>query len=482
MTPTRLAELSARLPEGITVDLARLQAFYALENDQCVWSASRRDALLRVLGQVGGDGLAPSLFHADTLTELVTGSDTAELLMTDAALRYIRVMKAGRVPPAALAKDISVPPVNLDAAAALAAGLRTPDLAAWLRRLPPHDPAYRRLRVAYEAYRAKMGEFHRLSLGGKRSLKPGERSSIVPQLAARLIEAGDAASLPSGTLYSPEIEAALRHYQARHGLEVDGVLGRNTLAQLNTTPAQRAEQIALNLERWRVLAHALPLTRIEVNAAAAELRLFRDGRTELTMRAIVGKKTTRTPIIISRAQSILVNPPWNVPTSIMKNELLPKIARDKTYLERHNMEWVDGRLVQSPGEHNSLGRLKIDFPSPFAVYMHDTNARSLFTRDYRWLSHGCIRLAKPRELADMLLKGEDTREEIDRLIDEKETVRLPVTEQLPVAVVYWTAFVDEDGTVNFRNDIYGRDARLKAALENAGGTGDAATPVEACGM
>lgn len=483
MTPQRIEEVAARLPEGIEVDFFRLRDFYALENGGCVWSPQQRDALLEALGRVWSHGLSPSLFHLQTLKQLSPGSDTSELLMSDAALRYVRVMTAGRVPPAALAKEVSVPPLTMDAAGALATGLDARDFAAWLEQLPPRDPAYHRLRFAYEAYRVKMEDaFHPLSLGGVRALHEGDRSPVVPQLAARLVRAGEASSLPSGTLYTPEIEAAVRRYQTRHGLKVDGVVGRNTLAQLNTPPARRVEQIALNLERWRVLAHALPLTRIEVNAAAAQLNLIRDGRTELSMRAIVGAKKTQTPIIVSRAQAVVANPPWNVPSSITKNELLPKIAKDDTYLERKHMEWVDGRIVQSPGDHNALGRLKIDFPSRYAVYMHDTNARSLFARDYRWLSHGCIRLQKPRELADILLGGGDARKEIDRLIDEEETVRVPVAEQLPVAVVYWTAFVAEDGTMNFRNDVYGRDDRLKAALRGAGGSDVPARPVEACGM
>ena len=482
MTPERQAALAARLPQGVTVDRSQLQAFYALEDGRCVWTASRRNALLRVLGEAGGHALSPALFHAETLTQLSADSDTAELVMSDAALRYIRVMATGRVAPSVLAKDIAVQPMKMDAPAALAAGLRAPDLADWLHRLGPRDPAYDRLRRAYEAYRARKGEFRRLSLGSVRALHPGDASPIVPELAARLIASGDADRLPSGTTYSPEIEMALRHYQARHGLEVDGVLGRQTLAELNTPPSERVERIALNLERWRVLAHALPPTRIEVNAAAAEARVIRNGKTELFMRAIVGKKKTQTPIIVSQAGSVLINPPWNVPSSITKNELQPKIAKDATYLERHNMEWVDGRLVQAPGEDNSLGQLKIDFPSPFAVYMHDTNARSLFARDYRWLSHGCIRLQKPREMASVLLGGDDAREEIDRLIGEGETVRLPVAERLAVAVMYWTAFVTEDGTVNFRDDIYGRDARLKAALQKSANPDKPAPPVEACGM
>lgn len=483
MTPQRIEQVAARLPRGIEIDFVRVRDFYALEDGGCVWTVRRRDTLLETLGRVWSHGLSSSLFHLETLKRPTPGNDTSELLMTDAALRYVRVMTAGRVAPGALAKEVSVPPLKMDAARALAAGLQARDFASWLEELPPRDPAYNRLRFAYEAYRAKMEEaFRPLSLGGVRALHPGDRSPVVPQLAVRLTKAGDASRLPAGTLYTPEIEEAVRHYQARHGLEVDGVVGRNTLAQLNTPPARRVEQIALNLERWRVLAHALPPTRIEVNTAAAQLNLIRDGQTELSMRAIVGAKKTQTPIIVSRAQAVIANPPWNVPSSITKNELLPKIEKDDTYMQRKHMEWVDGRIVQSPGEHNALGRLKIDFPSRYAVYMHDTNARSLFASDYRWLSHGCIRLQKPRELANILLGGGDAREEIDRLIDEEETVRLPVTEQLPVAVVYWTAFVGEDGSMNFRNDIYGRDDRLKAALRGAGSSDMTASPVEACGM
>jgi murein L,D-transpeptidase YcbB/YkuD len=190
----------------------------------------------------------------------------------------------------------------------------------------------------------------------------------------------------------------------------------------------------------------------------------------MAMRAVVGGPKHQSPMLVSSGiDAIVINPTWYVPESIVVKEIEPRLEREPDYLESNEMHWDGERLLQAPGAKNSLGRIKFDFPSPFAVYLHDTPAHSYFARAVRQLSHGCIRLEKPRELALKLLAGDDkwTEEHLKKAIDSGTTERIAVPAGPQVALVYWTAFVDEDGTLEFRNDVYGRDARLETAL---GGT------------
>ncbi len=189
------------------------------------------------------------------------------------------------------------------------------------------------------------------------------------------------------------------------------------------------------------------------------------------MRAVVGDRRHHSPMLISsKLQAILLNPPWVIPTSIVNIEILPKLARHPDYLEQNDMHWVGAQLVQAPGSKNALGRIKFDFPNPFSVYMHDTPARALFALDDRARSHGCVRLEKPLDLALVLLKDDQnwSRERIDAMIADGATLRIDLANGPPVVFAYWTVFVDDDGRLEFRDDIYGRDARLMAALPSSG--------------
>jgi murein L,D-transpeptidase YcbB/YkuD len=183
------------------------------------------------------------------------------------------------------------------------------------------------------------------------------------------------------------------------------------------------------------------------------------------MRVIVGTVTHPTPVFRATMTSVLINPPWNVPSSIQRNEIMPKLKRDPGYLARGNYVFRDERLVQLPGPKNALGQLKFEMPNPLDVYMHDTPDRRLFARPQRTLSHGCVRVEDPRDLARRLIDSNAWPEAaIDQTIASGETRRVPLKQAIPVYVLYWTAFADPDGTVEFRDDIYGRDQRLAAAL------------------
>lgn len=453
--------------------LSGVARFYDLWGG-CAWSEDAAATFHGVLTRAQEHGLPPVLLRADEVGENlrpVTGTAAArrDLMLTEAALRYAKIMREGRVDLARLYGDVSLHRWSADPASELVAALRSGHLAHWLDHLPPLQPEYRRLRQALVQYRAiaSRGEWPELRLpGGKRSLKPDEQDVLVPQLAARLHILGDLDRHMGADLYdAPKVEA-VRRFQARHGLVIDGVVGRDTLAALNLKPAARVRQIELNMERWRYMAHATPPTRLEVNAAAADAAVIREGGIVFRMKTVVGKPSTPTPLIVSAIERVVVNPPWVIPHSIYRREIAPAIERNPDYLREHEMAWQGAHLVQRPGAKNALGRLKFDFPSPFAVFLHDTNAPALFGSDSRFRSNGCIRVERPMELALQLLEPSGwTRVRIEELVRSGQTVSLRVDLPLPVVIGYWTAFVDTEGTIQFRDDIYGRDRALAAVLD-----------------
>jgi murein L,D-transpeptidase YcbB/YkuD len=235
------------------------------------------------------------------------------------------------------------------------------------------------------------------------------------------------------------------------------------------SPAARLRQIRLNLERWRSLPRDWALQRIEVNVPAAAATLYEDGTPVLTMRAIVGAAEHPTPVLRARLQSVLFNPPWRVPSSIIEKEIKPALKRDRFYLKRNDYAYVDvdgvKELQQLPGPKNALGKIKFEMPNPDDIYLHDTPSRTLFERGQRALSHGCVRLEEPRALAfELLGASAEGDAAIDQAISTGGTQRLALPHTLPVYIFYATAFVGADGAVEFRDDIYGRDRRLADAL------------------
>ena len=466
-------------PEQMRAELAQgtwssgVAAFYDLWGGGCAWTDEAATALHAALTHIDAHGLPPYLFRADEIGRELrpppgAAAANRDLLLTTEALRYANIMRGGHVDIAELYGDVAIRRWSADPAPELAAALRSGHLAHWLDNLPPAAPEYQRLKAALAQYREmeRRGGWPTFDLPpGKRSLKPDETGAFMPKLRARLQLAGDLQRAGEGDLYDAAMVEAVRRFQSRHGLAVDGVVGRDTLAALNVPVAQRIAQIALNMERWRYMAPAMPPTRIEVNVPAAEAMVIADGATDFRMKTIVGRKSTPTPLLVSAIERVVINPPWVVPFSIYRRDIAPAIARDPDYLQKHEMSWQDGQLVQQPGPENALGRLKFDLQSPFAVFLHDTNAPGLFASDNRFRSSGCIRVEKPMELAVYLLASTDwSRERIEDLIHAGATVPLRVEPPLPVILAYWTAFVEADGLVQFRDDIYGRDHALSATL------------------
>jgi len=355
--------------------------------------------------------------------------------------------------------------------------------AAELVPMPPHM-AQRPLAEALAAYRSlsEAGGWPMMEAGS--SLRLGDAGERVAALRARLAREG---YLPPTTdrgeaaVFDLALEAAVSEFQRRHGLEEDGVVGPMTLASLNVPAASRAAQIDLNLARLRALPGRLGEPYVAVNIAAQHLQVIQDGTIRLVSRVIVGKPSAPTPVLSSRIAKIIFNPPWNVPASIAVNEILPKLRRDRTYLFKENIIIVDRssdphgldvnwssvslaqfatRLRQLPGEGNALGRIKFEFPNPYTVYLHDTPAKRLFERARRTFSHGCMRLEHASDLAAFLLRDQGWGQaEIESAIADDQTREISLQRPVPLWVLYLTAVVDAGGTVHFREDVYGFDAR-----------------------
>ncbi len=448
------------------VSPADLRAFYDEVDGTCAWDEDSAGGFISLVQSAGDHGLDPALFHADRLSHgFAHDAAQRDILLTDAAIKYAGAMARGLSfePPAKIDQAAGSLPnsgIVKDLATALARG----DVVPWLESLVPQTPAYGRLKNALAFYRsiAEAGGWEQLpaSLAGKR------KSRQIPLLRARLAIEGDLAFDDGSPTFDDALREAVRRFQERNGLRADGRLNVKTIDRLNVSASQRAAQIALNMERLRASDRDRPTTRVEVNAPAATAILYRNEIPEMAMNAVVGAPGHDTPTLSSVIQTIVLNPQWTIPQSIIKNEIRPHLKRNPNYLTENRMYWLGDQLIQEPGPQNALGRIKFEFPNSFSVYLHDTPARKLFTDPERAQSHGCVRLERPLDLALALLAGDPVwdREAVEEAIREGSTRRVALSEPMPVVIIYQTAFVAEDGQVQFRPDIYGLDTKLTLAL------------------
>lgn len=361
------------------------------------------------------------------------------------------------------------------------------------------SPYYQRLQVQLQRHRELADAGGWPKVPGGPTIRPGSDDPRLPTLARRLVVSGDLAetdTLVSVSDYDEIMQDAVRRFQARHGLEVDALIGRATLRALNVSVEQRIDQIRVNLERTRGLFDGQGDDFILVNIAGFSAHVIHDGQTVWTTSVIVGDTENKTPIFRSTLKYVVFNPTWTVPHSIASEEMLPKIKQDPSFFDKGNYQLLDSEgnivqpsnvdwsavhignfrytLVQRPGCSNELGQIKFVFPNEFSVFMHDTPAKWLFTKAKRAFSHGCIRVNEPFDLAEVLL-GRDgwTRERIDSQIESEETRTVFLSEPLPILLVYWTAEVDDLGIIHFYDDIYERDTATGGVRPST--TSDSAT-------
>jgi murein L,D-transpeptidase YcbB/YkuD len=313
-------------------------------------------------------------------------------------------------------------------------------------------------------------------------LEPGKSDAIVPALRARLLATGElTAATHTDNTYDPELEAAVAVFQRNHGLNDDGVIGGRTLEELNISAERRVQMILLNLDRMRKQGGKMEPRHLIVNIPSQEVKVIDDGKVAFYTKAIVGKIDRKTPVLDSTIKLAKFNPEWNAPSKIASNDEVRRARADPSFLSSHGFHIYDSggmevepesidwhsvgpgnfpyRLVQQPGPENALGPVKLDFPNAESVYLHGTNQRELFAKQDRYLSSGCMRMQQPVDMAAFLLSDDPNwqRAHIDQVIEGGKTTLVPLKTQMPVHVVYMTAWVDEDGVPQFRKDFYKYD-------------------------
>lgn len=482
-----------RLASGDTLQLsAATLEFYRGRGGQGAWTgrggvlSDQGQALHEAIGDAWQDGLPPERYRHDVASALLAaleGKDDdgpadslvvryragLDVLLTEGIDRLERDLVMGMLDPAEVGLDYRIvtdPPPEGTLLRRLAAGESPADLVAALR---PTMPQYELMRTALVAFREAelRGGWPRVA--ADTATREGARGAGVAQLRERLVVGVDLAEarlarngLADPEFFDPDLAGAVRHFQERHALEPDGVVGATTVRELNQTASERVAELQLNLDRWRWLPHDLGARYVLVNIAGFELEVVDQGRVIEAMDVVVGQRDLETPIFADSIRYVVVNPYWNVPDGIMARTITPGIAADPDYLAAHDMEIVDGRVRQRPGPKNSLGRYKFIFPNDFDVYLHDTPDGHLFARTERAFSSGCVRIERPRDFARMLLTLQSSQdpESLDGLVAAGSEQWLQLDRPLPVYLLYFTAWARTDGTVRFHHDVYARNDAL----------------------
>jgi len=479
------------------------------------------ESLLTALAEVEEDGLDPDDYHGTTLTDLGTtipddGVTLAErdILLSDALILMLYHLSFGKADPARLNADWNINDLgeSIDLNDAETRGQIVTEILGTvadgrveqlLEEVRPSGIHYIQMRQAYNHYRTLAAKGGWPSVPDGPTLREGDQDARVAILRQRLVVTDDLdPALAQGQSFDADVTRAVVHFQARHGLDDDGLVGKGTLAALNVPAAQRADELRINLERDRWVLHLELRDFVVVNIAAFEVWLVRDRQLIWESRVQVGTSAHKTPIFTEAMTYLDVNPTWTVPASIANRAILPKVKADPGYLASQDMVLLDSKgraqdpaevdwasvtrmpytVRQNPGPLNALGQIKFIFPNKHAVYLHDTPSRHNFSRANRTFSSGCIRVQNPFDLATLLLddQPEWTRERLDEVLESGKRTTVRLKEPLPVFLLYWTAYVDFQGVVQFRSDVYQRDPAVRAALDapstihrhHTGGTGN----------
>jgi murein L,D-transpeptidase YcbB/YkuD len=491
--------------QGVAIALQELiQSFYARRAFLPAWANPRNAAeLRRALAGSAEDGLDPDDYELALLDRLASqvGAPGAparlraqhDILHTEALLRLAYHLSFGKVdaesfdPQWNFGRTLRERDVVREIEQALAAE----DIHRRVEALKPTHRLYTGLKRELARYRAQAGAPEPAAIAAGPALKPGMSDARMPALRARLVASGDldGSGDRDSVIYDQSLEEAARRFQGRMGLEPDGVIGAATLAELNAPAAHRIRQLRVNLDRGRVLLHDLPEKFVVVNIAGYRAYVIRGEEVVWSARVQVGRPYRKTPLFRSEINYLVFNPTWTVPPGIIRADILPAAKKDPASIARKGLKVLDagGREVdpasvdwsrysgghipytlrQDPGPKNALGRVKLMFPNPYLVYLHDTPSQDLFERAERAFSSGCVRVERALELAEIALDDADqwNAASIESVIEGGKLQNVTLKRKLPLLLTYWTAWVDADGRLNFRRDLYGQDAQWAAALD-----------------
>ncbi len=470
-----------------------------------IWqNKHHREELEAILSNAYYQGLNPDDYHLEVIMNFNSlanvyskrkADDNAmvDILMTDAILTYAHHLSHGKInqQDMSINWDYSKQPTKTINHFQLINSIRANTLTKSIDSLHSKVPIYKKMRLHFsqmDSIEKAGGRIPSIDYPG-RSLRKGDSLPEVSTLKERL-KADNYQIDTIDNRFDDELEAALMEFQALNGLPEDGIAGRKTYKSLNISVKERLNKIRVNLERIRWVDHAYPEEFILVNIASYKLNLIKNEQVTFHCRAIVGKEHNQTPVFTSHISSIVFNPSWHVPYSISSKEILPKLKTDKQYLQNRNMVLMHNNaevnpstvdfsqyttsnfpysIIQKPGPSNALGRVKFMIPNKYSIYLHDTPSKSLFNRTDRAFSHGCIRLEKPFELAELLLADKGyTQETVDKILKSEDSKTVALTEGMPVMIIYMTCMINlHSGDAIFYNDIYGLDKEVMSRLEES---------------
>lgn len=475
-------------------DDATLTAFYRLYGFGTVWNKPEmRQKLIQLLLDAEKEGLKPTDYNIIKIQKLEAKAKTFsdaemvsyDLLLTASAQKYLWHLSNGKLDPKKIYRDWDLKKNPVDINTLLSSGIQGDSVAAVLESVKPTHPIYAGLKKAL----IKIDEYPKDTIKPMKFVQKivrGDTSSLMPSIKRKLmiwkeLNASDSLS----QIYDRKTFKAVKNFQLWNGLSPDGVIGKSTVDALNLTVEKRKHQIIANLERWRWFPHEMGDHYIIVNIPGYYLRIIKDKDTIERKRIVVGKAERKTPILSSTFNNVVFNPTWTVPPTIIREDLVPDATNNRSYFANRNItiynskgQVVDPqkwnpknprayRYVQAPGYYNSLGVVKFNFPNHYTVYLHDTNHRDYFGKQHRSLSSGCVRVEDPLPLAEYMLNDSIrwNRAKIDTLVATKKTTTINLKQKIRLHQLYWTAWMERNGTLEFRPDIYNLDEDLYQKLQ-----------------
>lgn len=479
-------------------DFSAIRAFYEARGNMPLWTddSNHVTGLVALLKDSWTQGLNPADYHVEEIDQITSGMVTPaqrarlELLLTDAVLRYGRDMTGMRVDPASIDQKAEYwrHPMKADEILQTVSASSNPVQA--VAGMGPQSKLYRAMRqelIHLASQQADPQSEAKITFGGT-MFKPGQHHKDVPALRARMNVAYNPARGPEN-LYDDDLSAAVMAFQKSHNLEPDGVIGPKTLVLLNRTVKDRVRQIVANMERIRWMEPKQPQRYIIVNIPSQMLWAVEDGKVAEEMPVVVGMPTRPTKSFKTEIIGVRFNPNWTVPMSIKMADMLPKLQQDPYALSDRGIDIIQAhagtidpgtvdwqnisksemrqfRMVQSPGEHNALGQIRVLMPNDYDIYLHDTNHRDLFVKDERLLSSGCVRLSEPRKIARFVLAHKEgwNDDKMERLLEKGRTADIAIEQKIPVYIVYQTMWFDGNGQLVYGSDVYGQDKKLLDVL------------------
>lgn len=473
-------------------------AFYASRDYAAAWNNKEvRASFLAQLKNADKEGLFLKDYHGEEIQHLLKNEKvlkeddrvSLEILLTDAFFEYADNLLYGKLDPKEMYGIWGVDRKQINLVQVLQEAVEKHEIEKALGKLKPQNEIYVGLKKSLQEYRDLLKKRDSTkNIANGEAIKPGKKDERIPVVASRLKQLGllDDNYTPKDSIYDPILQAAIKEFQTKKGLSTDMVIGNSTLQELNMGTEQRYHQLLANLERWRWYPHDLGNPYILINIPNYKLTLVKNGDTVQTHNVIAGDKTHHTPVFSDSIQYIVINPQWHIPSSIRDAEIIPSAAANPNYLSSRNIyvtdsqgkridpstiNWSSGeaknyRFTQGAGPSNSLGRIKIIYPNEYAIYLHDTPAQSLFNRNLRAESHGCVRVENVVELAAYLLgnKKDWSIERIKNVIYSGQTRQVAVTIPVKVHHFYWTAW-RKNGETIFINDVYKLDKAIYTALK-----------------